>query len=184
MQGLGVFTLLVSATALDAQNIQYGRKSLPSDSVATTVVAAESEGARFPHLSPGDTAETGFLARGRAGSSERKCVDVAGLNEVRSGEFIVGPVSFYSNLWHQGLAKFYWVPVHTTWVSPPPLTVRAARLDAPTEQVVFAQGNVVRPTGMFTGLFYASAFRLPSEGRWLLVASAGGNWGCFIYTLK
>jgi hypothetical protein len=36
--------------------------------------------------------------------------------------------------------------------------------------------------GAFGPIFYASGIVFPSPGRWLLIATSGHDWGCFIVT--
>lgn len=176
--------LLLLALATSALVAQPARKAVSADSVPAAIAQAELDGGRHPHPSLSDSATALFLSIARNGTSDRKCVDAGASFDVRSGEFVVRGISLYRSLWHQGNSKLGWVPAYASWSSPIPLTVRAARLDGSNDQVVFQQTNLAHLRASTSDLIYPSGFPLPSVGRWLLVATAGPNWGCFVFTLS
>ncbi|MDX2260088.1 MAG: hypothetical protein SFU84_00145 [Gemmatimonadales bacterium] len=107
---------------------------------------------------------------------------------VRSGDFIAGPFETYNDVWKQGYGKLWWHPSEMT-PKPPLLVVQATRLDEQAESRVFESSDIAWPSGPkeseATSLkFYPTGIRLPSLGRWMLVATAGNNWGCFIHTIR
>jgi len=107
---------------------------------------------------------------------------------VRSGDFIAGPFESYNDVWKQGYGKLWWHPSEMT-PKRPLLVVQATRLDEQAESRVFESSDIAWPSGPneseATSLkFYPTGIRLPSLGRWMLVATAGNNWGCFIHTLR
>ena len=71
--------------------------------------------------------------------------------------------------------KVWWTPRQGTAM--PPMQVRAVKLDSPTVTVQWSFPSVVRNEN---GQFYNTLFRFPELGRWLVVVTAGNNWGCFI----
>jgi hypothetical protein len=58
------------------------------------------------------------------------------------------------------------------------LLVRGTKLDGAAEHTTYRYGTIVR-SGDGVG-FFNSTLWVPSAGRWLLVATYGPNWGCFI----
>ena len=175
---------LLSALALVTSCLaaQPARKAVIADSMPRTMAEAEIMGSRHPRPSVSDSASALFLATSRGGTSARRCVDAG--TEVRSGEFVVRGLQLYNVIWHQGASKLVWVPQYASWTSPVPLTVRATRLDGDNDQVVFQQPYLSHLGASTMDLMYPSGFRLPSVGRWMLVATAGPNWGCFVLTLS
>lgn len=69
------------------------------------------------------------------------------------------------------------MPLHTTPM--PGLTIRAILLDDPSVNRVYK----AFPASDASGLFYPSAVRLPQPGRWMLIATAGPDRGCFTLTI-
>jgi hypothetical protein len=182
-----ILVLLTCLTArTHAQSSQsLGRSAVGSDSVPLSVREAESKGDRSPRAIRNNVDSLSREIVG--GTGDRRCVDVDKMNIVRSGDFVAGPFSSYNDEWRGGYGKIWWQPAVVAAPSAP-LTVSAARLDAVAETRVFEQPTLaytIDHSGKRTGAqFYPSGFRVPSRGRWLLVASAGENWGCFIVTVR
>lgn len=157
----------------------------PGVVIPSSIADAEAEAQRHPRAPLPSQVRAAF--QDSPGLAERTCVDVerhrplAPEAGVRSGEFIAGPFAMYANEWksQQGnFGKLWWIPLHTNAF--PGLTVRAVLLDDPSIRRVFSESIVGHGSG---GAFYPSTVVLPTPGRWLLVATAGPDWGCFLLTL-
>lgn len=173
--------MVVLVPALAVQSQSPGRPAAPGDSVPGSIREAEASGSRHPRATANNE---GSWARG---TSERRCVD-ADANVVRSGDFVAGPFEFYNEIWRQGYGKLWWRPSEMT-PHPPLLIVQATRLDQVADSRVFEASDVASPSGPKENeatriKFYPTGFRLPSLGRWMMVATAGNNWGCFIHTVR
>jgi len=169
-----------------AQAEWLGRAPTAGDSMPATIAEAEAEGARQPRATPNNLMES---APGVTivGTTERRCVP-ADRDVVRSGDFIAGPFAWYNDAWHQGTGKMWCQPSEMP-PEAPTLIVRATRLDAPAEGRVFETSDVAQPSGpgdsAWTRIrFYPTGIRLLTVGRWLLVATAGNNWGCVVVTVE
>ena len=158
----------------------------PSD-----VQAAEVEGAAFPRGSPADV-QIGFDAPAEVGTPDRRCVDVGNSRAALSGDFTAGPFGSllgggFRTSWHEGHTKVWWAPRHLADARPRDvgengLLVRSRRLDVPSEAALYRYGGIVRS---MNGVgFFNSGFWLPSSGRWMVVATFGANWGCFVVDLR
>jgi hypothetical protein len=131
-----------------------------------------------------------------AGTSARRCVEAKD-RQVRSGDFIAGAFDYYPWLWRQHVSKMFWVPlavpsgvgpfaqVGPDWA----LRITANRLDARSPAIrveTYTLSRASRPdpiTRKDSNAFYSGVgMLLPSPGRWLIVGTAGPNWGCFIMT--
>lgn len=134
------------------------------------VRSAEALGATYPSAGTAN------------GTSPRRCVDATNAVSPQSGEFAVGGFGLYDATWHQGQGKLVWKAAHP--VKDQPLLVRALSLDGPTTPP--ADFRVLDVTGSTADntVVYSSPVRLPRAGNWLLIAAAGNNWGCFLYTLR
>jgi hypothetical protein len=160
-----------------------GRLALASDSVPRSIVEAEYQGARYPAAGvPNNPRRSWDSLAG--GTRERRCVDVDNVSVAQSGDFIAGPFALYNPVWRTGYGKLIWqsFQVSQPWRSNPLLTVRAARIDPSGETRVF-DGLSISTNGTGT-LFYPTGVHLPTSGRWLMVATAGNNWGCFVITVQ
>jgi VWFA-related protein len=142
-----------------------------------SVQEAESEGRAF-QVSTGKPAK-GFSSRSLPGTSERRCVEVESYREARSGDFVAGNFAEYPGL--NRLGSLSWTPAHVP-TERQPLTIRFARLDrpGPGSRAVF----VARAEMESGQVFFPSRVNLPTPGRWMLVATSGPNWGCFILDLR
>ena len=167
-----------------------GSKPVESTLSAYRVVrVAEQEGAKFPHgvveaLPPTFGVRT-------IGTADRTCVEFPQTTSMvsrRSGDFEIG--GQIAGLKADELGKVWWAPIHDPEAIEAMLIVRGSRLDQPAITsrfvsshyawpIIGADRHVVRDHA-----FYPSSFSLPSAGRWLLVATSGPDWGCFIVTVR
>lgn len=186
MKWLGIVGIVVSTQALAAQV-----EPIPSgDTEAEIVAAAERQGRAYPRLeAPTDT--TPMFAT-RNGSAARRCTEGIELGPVRSGEFVIGGQLGGSRMMRAGLqGKVWWAPLHHA-LDMPPLVVRGRNLASPGDTVHYTTPHVAWPVtpGPFpveeSGRehFFPSGISLPTPGRWLVIATSGSNWGCFIISAK
>jgi hypothetical protein len=88
------------------------------------------------------------------------------------------------------VGKVWWAPLHYSH-DMPPLLVRGRSLTNPRDTVRFTSARIAWP--VFPGAksvpeaelkyFFPSGITIPKPGRWLLIATSGANWGCFILTV-
>lgn len=161
-----------------------------------TTAAAEAEGRGHPRSRPPHEPDGAFQRA--AGTAARACVEVEPLlapdddstlpasdqrgsagHGIRSGEFVAGPFGGYKQNWARDPrdGKLWWVPLHREAM--PGLTVRAILLDDPAIRRTFT----LTPAAGADGPFYPSGVVLPEPGRWMLLATAGPDWGCFVMTI-
>jgi hypothetical protein len=193
LPSLLVCALLILPATLAAQAsavgiAEWGRPPLPSDSMPRTIAEAERLGARMPRPTATNPVDSAAQAMAR-GTSERKCVDVTALSIAQSGDFVVGPFDRYSAVWHTGYGKLWWQPRHISTNETLPLVVRASRLEPAGSDRVFGQSSLARggsPTGGIISQtrFYPTGIHFPTTGTWLMVATAGDNWGCFVFSFE
>ena len=168
-----------------------------AQSIPLTVVAAEAEGAAFPHAAHPDVLQPLF-AGAFGGASERRCIpsppdDSIPGGSLRSGDIIVR--SRLSGRWGPHARrghKILWMPLHgpadtSTRVSfaewrmkaaeHPPLRIRAVRVGHPADSL---RQTVSRLTGGPRQFGFPSEVTFPTAGQWLVVASSGDDWGCFL----
>lgn len=177
-----------------SQAATNNRSSAP---LPATTAAAEAEGRDYPQSHPPQEPDGAFQRA--AGTAARDCVEVEPLlasdadstlpasdqrgsagHGIRSGEFVAGPFGGYKQNWARDPrdGKLWWVPLHRDAM--PGLTVRAVLLDDPA----IGRAFTLTPAAGADGPFYPSGVVLPAPGRWLLLATAGPNWGCFVMTLR
>lgn len=132
---------------------------------AVAVSAAEAEGARYPRVL-GD-------------STRRRCIPATG-QVTQSAEFESRGWANYATIWYGGYGKLTWWPKF-----PQPtdsLTVRIVSAVGAADTTVFKFAGPVR-SGGDGSYMYPSGVRPPRPGPWLFLATAGPNWGCFLYLL-
>ena len=138
------------------------------------IAAAEEAGASFPR------------AAGATDSPPRKCTfvradqivfpstqgDPAHFGLV-SGEFFAGSISFgWDKTYEQ--AKMPLTPRHPMAVGKG-LTLTITRIDPPGETTRLEVSTFPRDAW-----FFPTWPKFSTPGRWMMVASAGVNWGCFV----
>jgi hypothetical protein len=163
-----------------------------SPRIPATVAAAEAEGASFPHGATPRIVDEVF-SHAFSGTAARTCVapprdSIAG-GSLRSGEFIVrGRFSGYWGPKANRDGKYLWAPLHNPYVYPAPggLLIRAARLGHPSDTVRVAEAHAAYSArrDRFKEAAYPSLVRFPAAGEWLVIATSGKDWGCFLITVE
>ena len=95
---------------------------------------------------------------------------------LQSGDFFSGSISFGWDRTYE-IAKLALVPSYPDAIGSG-LTVRVSRIDPPGETVRFEVRNLAK-SGAGTQ-FFPTRPTFPTPGKWLIVAAAGVNWGCFV----
>ena len=172
--------------------------SLPLPSAAQriprTIQAAEAEGAIYPRGARPPNVPRGFTGP-MSGTAERKCVvpppDSLSGDSLRSGEFVLrggigrstGPMGYALGR----ARKLMWMPLHNPYVYPTRtgLLVRGVRLGHPSDTLRLTVARAVYPgiTLKYIEAGYPSGFHFRSAGEWLMVATSGRDWGCFLLTI-
>jgi hypothetical protein len=80
--------------------------------------------------------------------------------------------------------KLMWEPLHNPYVYPARggLLVRGVRLGNPSDTLRLTVARAAFPgvKRKYTDAGYPSAVRFRSAGQWLMVATSGSDWGCFL----
>ena len=76
-----------------------------------------------------------------------------------------------------------WMPLHDPGKSPATLVIRGVRMDQPSDTL--RQTNTVdrgpaREVGHPDSFGFPTTMKFPNPGRWLVIASEGHDWGCFV----
>ena len=116
----------------------------------------------------------------------RKCIDLESGSvptgaSFRSGDILIRSSFFGGRAKARSTYKVLWVPLHSPYMYPDTLVIRRARVDERADSlrmVVDAFGYAPRPAPKSEAGF-PSLVTVPSAGAWLVVATAGNDWGCF-----
>jgi hypothetical protein len=193
LMNAGLLLALISS-ALRAQ-----AAAIPGGSNAAQIIAnAEAEGATFRHLPSPSVVPALFASPlkdlrafeemvGRnaipanKNYEDRTCTVGQGLGPVRSGEFVIGGQLSGKEAMIAGQpGKVWWAPLHHGR-NMPPLVVRGRNLSAPSDTVRFTSAMVAASAAQsHREYFFPSGIIMPRPGRWLVIATSGANWGCFI----
>jgi|CXWL01.1.fsa_nt_gi hypothetical protein len=157
--------------------------SLPNALTAAiprSVREAEAEGAKWPRREAGTT-QRGDAAKPWETSVPRKCMTAETSRPLRSGEFNIGG-ELVSGPRPGGQVKIWWEPMHP--FDSLPLVVRGVSLTNPADTLRQMMKDISRggrpPMDWSGPFFYPSGFWFPASGRFLVVATSGTDWGCFI----
>ncbi len=165
--------------------------ALNAQTVPATIREAEAEGAARAHESAEVPSQSYFVDSRFAGTAQRRCVSDAAYpvfpnGSLRSGDFIVrgawgGPLGFQAGK----EKKVLWVPLHGSPSRESPLVLRAARIGNPGDSVRSHVDGLVHGGGRPEPLYgYPSEVSFPTAGQWLVVATAGNDWGCFVFEVE
>jgi hypothetical protein len=165
--------------------VQVGR----TQQIARTVAAAESEGASFTHGAP-PAAIAGVFGRPFGGTAERRCVVTpdnahAVDGSLRSGEMIVragwsGTTGFEANKER----KILWMPIHNPFTDHlTKLVIRASRIGSENDSLRLVIAPAAK-SSTSSNKGFPSLVSFPAAGTWLVVATAGDDWGCFEFSVE
>jgi hypothetical protein len=186
--------LSMSGPLLHAQNASSARATagraatIPALAMVRSVADAEAEGLAHGVGAPQlDSVRLRILAEQAdgAGSADRRCVDTsqAGSGSLRAGDFVLG--ASVNKLTSARQNKIWWVALHEPSERGTGLLLRATRLD---RTAALSAADTLRVTrlgyaysgGISDQTFFPSWIDFPAAGRWLIVATAGVDWGCVI----
>lgn len=197
---------IVLSKPLPAQSLIIPRGS----SEAEIVAAAEADGAAYPRLASPSSASSRWrsadlsarvarldqtdphAATQASDAAARRCAVGYEKGPVRSGEFTIGGHLSGSAAMHAGRqGKVWWAPMHYA-AEMPPLVVRGRSLTTPNDTLRYTTTTIVWPDspGALRALqparkyFFPSGITVPRPGRWLVIATSGANWGCFILSVN
>lgn len=152
-----------------------------AQAIPPTIANAEAEGAGFGRADSATQAQSVF-AGPFGGSADRRCarplrVPLPG-REWRSGDFIVRGGYAYSLGLQAGKAhKILWMPLHGAALHGTPLLLRAVHVGHRTDSLRRSVAGLAH-AGPEYG--YPSTVLFPNPGQWLVIATAGDDWGCFV----
>ena len=172
---VAVFTAVAASTAPTA------RRTDPP--IRTTIAAAEAEGRVFPH-GPALPKPRVRFDKSTTGTDRRECARPNRFApDVRAGDFILGgQIGGTLGGPRVGPNKIYWIPLHNPYDYPSTLVARAARLGAPGDTMRFTLTNWAWPVGeLKSESFFPSGTIFPRVGTWMVVVTAGDDWGCVIF---
>jgi hypothetical protein len=166
---LAAASLLLLASVVGGQS----RSARRAPSAPLSISSAEAEGA-------------GMLGGDRKSA---RCAEGRGMGPTESGRFTIGGMLSGQYASRAGQAgKIWWRPAHAN-DRMPPLVVRGRNLTTLRDTIRFSSATIAwqsapgQPTQAANRqYFFPSRLALPTAGRWLLVATSGANWGCFIVT--
>ena len=190
-RGFGVLTFLVVTANGSAQPLRIPGAS----SARGLIAAAEVEGAAYRQSTE----------RGAHPAAARKCVDAyntsdvsdpSGLLSIRSGDFAIGGdlggYLYMNAALHAAGGRrgaIWWHPDHGG-PGMPPLVIRGRSLTDLRDTVRHTTTHVATWSTTFPRAvpqtpdhFFFSGLAVPHPGKWLLIATSGENWGCFILTV-
>jgi hypothetical protein len=183
---VGLLSTLVAAPAVGQ------RAPIPTGSSDAEIIArAEADGAAYPYVEAANPHKGSFI-RGMAGGTDRRCYEGIDLGPVRSGEFVIGGQLSGARGMRAGLqGKVWWAPFNHSR-DMPPLEVRGRSLSNPADSLRYTTATVAWPVSPGSQLvaesareyFFPSGITMPAAGRWVVIATSGNNWGCFILTVR
>ena len=168
------------------------RAPIPVGSTEAEIIAwAEADGAAYPDV-PSPNPHKGNFIRGMAGGVDRRCYEGIEIGPVRSGQFVIGGQLSGARGMRAGLqGKVWWAPFYHSR-DMPPLEVRGRNLTNSSDSIRYTTATVAWPVSPGSQLvsesareyFFPSGITIPTAGRWLVIATSGNNWGCFILTVR
>ena len=157
----------------------------PTVDRAELIALVEGFGQSHPALPPSAVAPAAWSEVEFVGSSDRRCVTMPPDGPVRSGDF---GLAFWGFPFEAGkYQKISWTPVGD--YRDMAVYIRGRMVSDP-ESVVERRssqlGRSVRTEntgGEDRTWFFPAGLAFPAAGEWVVVATSGANWGCFVFTV-
>jgi hypothetical protein len=165
-----VGAMLLIATVVAA----WSRQAAPAlaDRVASSIKTAEAEGAAFPRMKDDDTPRLCMIVRpDQIVFPTTKGNPAAYV--LRSGDFTSVSISFGWDRAYE-IAKLPMRPSYPDSIGSG-LRVRVTRIDPPGDTLVTDV-----PSLDDKRIFFPTFVTFPTPGKWIIVAWAGVNWGCYV----
>ena len=184
----GLTASWVSADSQQSLSSTYLRGSTEREIVA----AAEQEAGVYPTSTrPPQRLKALFASPETPGTPDRRCVVGRGSGPLRSGEFVVGGELSGTDSpdpRKRAAPKIWWSPLHHQ--PKMELLVRARRVGADGEYRFVGVTVAHAATGPGAVIpeaereyFFPSGIAFLHSGTWVLVATQGPDWGCFVLTM-
>lgn len=146
------------------------------------ISALEARGAQVPAVAVPALRRESFERLTGQGSAERRCVRVSQGRTLRSGDFVLGGETGADHPPRPGRpAKLWWAPLLASG-SMELLVAGTHPASGDTLRLVsdrVAYPGFPRVVGENEDWFFPTVLTL-EEGLWVLVATSGDNWGCFL----
>jgi hypothetical protein len=161
-------------------------RSVTAQNIPTSVQAAQAEGASYRSAKAPSYTPSVFT-EGFSGTAERKCATPPARDSgsVRSGEIIIRS-NGWSGTWGPRAnrnTKILWRPLHNPFEYPDTLLIRAVRLDNPADSLRQQVPHWAWSSRRKQESGFPSLVRFPTAGDWLVIGTAGPDWGCFVITV-
>ena len=157
--------------------------------ILPTVAAAEAEGVGY-RRGPTPTTVSWAFRKPFGGTAQRTCVAVradgsAAGGSLRSGDFIIRS-GLLSWVWPhaEGKYKVLWLPLHSPRDGRGALLLRAVRVGHPAYTLRLRLSGAAAAGAPKTELGFPSVISFPKAGQWVVVATAGDDWGCFVFSIS
>ena len=77
--------------------------------------------------------------------------------------------------------KILWLPLHNPYEFRDTLLIRAVRVDSPADSFRLSVPHWAYPgRAHMQESGFPSEVRFPTAGNWIVIATAGSDWGCFV----
>lgn len=157
---------------------------LPGVVERSDIRSVEAEGASHPALADTHIDPLYWRENRIPGTDDRRCIDAPVRGPVRSGDFVIT----YGPLGRPRAGEPYkiaWTPADNAREMS--LQVRGQLLGDPQVSFDWRFSSVARPVheegtadAEVDDWFFPSGRAFPQAGEWVVVATSGRNWGCFI----
>jgi len=83
-----------------------------------------------------------------------------------------------------GNYKVFWLPLHTPADIRETLRLRATRIGQPSDSIRIRVPAAGTPGAPRSAAGFPSGVTFPEAGQWVVVATAGSDWGCFLFNIS
>lgn len=173
-----VLALAALPVSLGAQwRVSQNPIALPSLMTRADLQSIEAEALSHPTLPSSHIEPIYWRENVIPGSKDRRCVDVPQQGPVRSGDFVIW---YGAPDWLRAgrVNKVAWGPSENSRE----MTLRVrGRLFGESASFDLTSTSLGRALDEDRSFFFPSGTTFPKAGEWVVVATSGRNWGCFVF---